>query len=266
MAKKKKITVVRQKRPKKPKKSKKAKKAKKGKKGKGQFGNFFPTNRQIDSNQYWQLRAEIAGAEARVRTSLKDRQEDEKKADKKVAKLETEVKDFTKLSAAQQRQNFSPVGTPDRVRGDAEYDRGDVASRSRSRRSGSSARTPEPRRSRSLSPSGLSRSASAALDPEDHASRALHSRSRSPSPAVNPGHGPYGAIGVSGSATPRGQPLRRSPEGSGIGTRIPVRERPRQATPAGARGVARQAAITALTALPPRPDEPESVIKRAERD
>ena len=97
MAKKKKITVVRQKRPKKPKKSKKAKKAKKGK---GQFGNFFPTNRQIDSNQYWQLRAEIAGAEARVRTSLKDRQEDEKKADKKVAKLETEVKDFTKLSAA----------------------------------------------------------------------------------------------------------------------------------------------------------------------
>ena len=263
MAKKKKITVVRQKRPKKPKKSKKAKKAKKGKKGKGQFGNFFPTNRQIDSNQYWQLRAEIAGAEARVRTSLKDRQEDEKKADKKVAKLETEVRG---VAAAQQTPQvvINTGGTP----AVNEYDRGEDASRSRSERRGSSARTPEPRRSRSLSPSGLSRSASAALDPEDHASRALHSRSRSPtpSPAVNPGHGPYGAIGVSGSATPRGQPLRRRPEGSGIGTRIPVRERPRQATPAGARGVARQAAITALTALPPRPDEPESVIKRAERD
>jgi len=119
MAKKKKITVVKQKRPKKPKKSKKArkaKKAKKGKKGKGQYSSAFPTNRQIDSNQYWQLRAEIAGAESRVRTSLKDRQEDEKKAEKKVTKLETEVKDFAKLSAAQQRQNFSPVGTPQDTR------------------------------------------------------------------------------------------------------------------------------------------------------
>ena len=258
MAKKKKITVVKQKRPKKPKKSKKARKArkaKKGKKGKGQFGNAFPTNRQIDSNQYWQLRAEIAGAEARVRTSLKDRQEDEKKADKKVAKLETEVKDFTKLSTAQQRQNFPTVGTPDRGRGDAEYDRGDVASRSRSRRSGSSARTPAPRRSRSLSPEGLSRSASAALDPEDHASRALHSRSRSrsPSPGVNPRHGSYGAIGVSGLATRRGQELRRSPEPSGIGARIPER-------------LARETVIAALTNLPPPPSASESVIKRAERD
>ena len=119
MAEKKKIKVVKQKRPKKPKKSKKArkaKKAKKGKKGKGQYSSAFPTNRQIDSNQYWQLRAEIAGAESRVRTSLKDRQEDEKKAEKKVTKLETEVKDFTKLSAAQQRQNFSPVGTPQDTR------------------------------------------------------------------------------------------------------------------------------------------------------
>ena len=121
MAEKKKITVVKQKRPKKPKKSKKARKAKKAKKGKkgkgqGQYSSAFPTNRQVDSNQYWQLRAEIAGAESRVRTSLKDRQEDEKKAEKKVTKLETEVKDFAKLSAAQQRQNFSPVGTPQDTR------------------------------------------------------------------------------------------------------------------------------------------------------
>ena len=69
MAEKKKITVVKkQKRPKKPKKSKKArkaKKAKKGKKGKGQYSSAFPTNRQIDSNQYWQLRAEIAGRSPR---------------------------------------------------------------------------------------------------------------------------------------------------------------------------------------------------------
>ena len=46
-------------------KSKKRKRAQRGK-----YSNFFPTNRQIDSNQYWQLRAEIAGAEARVRSSL----------------------------------------------------------------------------------------------------------------------------------------------------------------------------------------------------
>ena len=248
----------------------KPKRRRRGAKGKGQYSNFFPTNRQVDSNQYWQLRAEIAGAEARVRTSLKDRQEDDKKADKKVKDLQTEVRG---VAAAQQTPQVvvNNIGTPGGGRrgreGDREYERGENASRSRPRRSGSSARTPEPRRSRSLSPSGLSRSASSALDPEDHASRASHSRStsRSPSPGINPGHGPYGSIGVSGQATPRGQPLRRSPDGSGIGGRIPGRERPRHPTPAGARGAARQTAIDALTALPPRPDEPESVIKRAER-
>eukprot|EP01045_Picozoa_sp_COSAG04_P037681 COSAG04_NODE_9741_length_835_cov_6.707880_1_plen_70_part_10 len=31
--------------------------------GTGVFGSHFPTNRTIDSNQYWQLRAEIAGTE-----------------------------------------------------------------------------------------------------------------------------------------------------------------------------------------------------------
>ena len=102
----KRITVVKQKkpkRPKKPKKSKKSKKAKKSRRGKGQYSSFFPTNRQIDSNQYWQLRAEIAGAEARVRSSLKDRQDDEKKADKKVEKLEKEVKEFTTVTPADRR-------------------------------------------------------------------------------------------------------------------------------------------------------------------
>ena len=49
---------------KKPRASKKRKRAPKARKGKGQYSNFFPTNRQIDSNQYWQLRAEIAGAES----------------------------------------------------------------------------------------------------------------------------------------------------------------------------------------------------------
>ena len=51
--------------------------------------------RQMDSNQYWQLRAEIAGAEARVRTSLEDRKDEESKAEKraeeKVVKLEKQV-------------------------------------------------------------------------------------------------------------------------------------------------------------------------------
>ena len=124
----KRITVVKQKRPKRPKRPKKSKKAKKPKRakkskksgarsqGKGQYSSFFPTNRQIDSNQYWQLRAEIAGAEARVRTSLKDRQEDEKKAEKKVEKLEKEVRDFRTVTPPLQRQDPGGVtvnvGTP----------------------------------------------------------------------------------------------------------------------------------------------------------
>jgi len=293
MAEKKKITVVKQKRPKKPKKSKKARKAKKAKKGKkgkgqgqgqGQYSSAFPTNRQIDSNQYWQLRAEIAGAESRVRTSLKDRQEDEKKAEKKVTKLETEVKDFAKLSAAQQRQNFSQgptivqnISTP----AVNEYDRGEDASRSRSERRGSSARTPEPRRSRSLSPSGLSRSASSALSPEDYTDRASHLRPtrspRSPSPvglavAGMPGRVTSAeqdellargrqAVGAAGDLL-----AERDRKQSGIGARIPARERPRQATPAGARksgggGAAQVGVVTRV--LPPKPDEAEGPAQRA---
>ena len=99
MAKKKKITVVKQKRPKKPKKSKKARKAKKAKKGKkgqgqGQYSSAFPTNRQIDSNQYWQLRAEIAGAESKVGVSMKDRKAEEDRKDDEVKKLRREVDDL----------------------------------------------------------------------------------------------------------------------------------------------------------------------------
>eukprot|EP01043_Picozoa_sp_COSAG02_P073841 COSAG02_NODE_14530_length_1261_cov_58.245267_2_plen_265_part_00 len=90
---------------KKPKASKK--KGRKGRKGQGQYSNLFPTNRQIDSNQYWQLRAEIAGAEAKVRSSLKDKKDEESKAERraeaKVEKLEKQVK------AVQQAQT---PGTP----------------------------------------------------------------------------------------------------------------------------------------------------------
>jgi hypothetical protein len=53
--------IVVQKRPRKKRKTKG-----KRRRGAGVFGNQFPTNRVIDSNQYWQLRAEIAGAEGRV--------------------------------------------------------------------------------------------------------------------------------------------------------------------------------------------------------
>jgi hypothetical protein len=79
----------------KPRKKPKASKKRKRGRGRGQYSNFFPTNRTIDSNQYWQLRAEIAGAEARVRTGLRDQKDDEskakKKAEKKVEKLERDV-------------------------------------------------------------------------------------------------------------------------------------------------------------------------------
>lgn len=108
---------------KKPQRSKK----RKGRKGQGQYSNLFPTNRQIDSNQYWQLRAEIAGAEARVRSSLKDRQDEESKAEKraeaKVDKLEKQVEAVqqaqTPGTPAQPQQpqqpvtiNFNNPGTP----------------------------------------------------------------------------------------------------------------------------------------------------------
>lgn len=242
----KKIKVVKPKRRRKATKGKKVavkpKRRRRGKKGKGQYSDNFPTNRQVDSNQYWQLRAEIAGAEARVRTSLKDRQEDEKKADKKVKDLQTEVRG---VAAAQQTPQvvINTGGTP----AVNEYDRGEDASRSRSERRGSSARTPEPRRTRSLSPSGLSRSASSALSPEDYTDRA--SQSRPTRPTRSPSSGGFGmpdrvtsaeqdellarnrqAVGAAADIL-----AERERKQSEIGARIPARERPRLATPANAR-------------------------------
>jgi hypothetical protein len=106
---------------------KKGKSKKRKRPRRGQYSNFFPTNRQIDSNQYWQLRAEIAGAEARVRSSLKDRKEDEVKADKKVKKLEAEVKSWKTPAATPPVVVNVPtpgaVGTP---RG-GEYENGTAA-------------------------------------------------------------------------------------------------------------------------------------------
>ena len=124
------VKPVKPKRRRKPKKTAARRKPRKTRKGKAHYSSFFPTNRQIDSNQYWQLRAEIAGAEARVRSSLKDRQDDEKKADKKVEKLEKEVKEFTTVTPADTRTRRTP-GTP---AGD-EYDDGNrsVSSRNSAR-------------------------------------------------------------------------------------------------------------------------------------
>ena len=107
----------------KPRKKPKASKKRKRGRGRGQYSNFFPTNRQVDSNQYWQLRAEIAGAEARVRTGLRDQMDDEskakKKAEKKVEKLERDVvavsRDVARAPKAQPNITFSPsniIGTP----------------------------------------------------------------------------------------------------------------------------------------------------------
>lgn len=94
---------------------KKPKASKKRKRGRGQYSNFFPTNRTIDSNQYWQLRAEIAGAEARVRTGLRDQKDDEskakKKAEKKVDTLAKEVaavsRDVTRTPWAQRAASLA---------------------------------------------------------------------------------------------------------------------------------------------------------------
>ena len=116
---------------------KKPKASKKRKRGRGQYSNFFPTNRQVDSNQYWQLRAEIAGTEARVRTSLRDQKDDEskakKKAETKVEKLEKQVE---KVGATAQT-------AIDLTRGVGEYDQGDRAAERRPRRSTSTG-VPQP--------------------------------------------------------------------------------------------------------------------------
>eukprot|EP01046_Picozoa_sp_COSAG06_P061382 COSAG06_NODE_13440_length_1256_cov_4.298185_2_plen_221_part_00 len=158
--------------------------------------------------------------------------------------------------------------TGNRRSADREYNRGENASTSRPKRRGTPEKTPPPTRSRSTSPtSGLSRSASSALDSDDDASRAAFRRpKRQFSPPINPGHGPYTAMGVSGLATPRGQPVRRSPSPvpSGIGSRIPPRQRPRQPTPAGGRvggGGVTHAEVRAV--LPARPDQPEDSAQRA---
>ena len=107
------------------KKPKQSKKRKRGRKGRGHYSNFFPTNRTIDSNQYWQLRAEIAGAEARVRSSLKDRKDEESKAEKRaedrVGKLEKQVET---VAARTPVALSGDVGTP-------EYDRTDTSSADR---------------------------------------------------------------------------------------------------------------------------------------
>ena len=99
---KKKIVVKRKPRTRKPTKPKKRARKKKQTKGTGIFGNHFPTNRTVDSNQYWQLRAEMAGAEGRVLANLKDRQADYDRKEANIEKIKAEVKDFTSLSPAQQ--------------------------------------------------------------------------------------------------------------------------------------------------------------------
>jgi len=86
---------------KRPRKKRKTKGKRRKVKGAGVFGNQFPTNRVIDSNQYWQLRAEIAGAEGRVLANLKDRQADYDRKEGNIEKIKQEVRDFTSLTPAQ---------------------------------------------------------------------------------------------------------------------------------------------------------------------
>ena len=99
---------------KKPRASKK--KGRKGRKGQGQYSNLFPTNRQVDSNQYWQLRAEIAGAEARVRSNLKDRKDEEskseKRAEEKVGRLEQQVQVLAATPPVLQAAPNITIGQP----------------------------------------------------------------------------------------------------------------------------------------------------------
>ena len=64
---------------------------KRRRRGAGEYKTGVPANRMMESNQYWQLRAEIAGGESKVRTTIKERQDAEDKKDEELRKLRTEV-------------------------------------------------------------------------------------------------------------------------------------------------------------------------------
>ena len=115
------------------KKKKKGKRKKRGVKGAGIFGTGVPTNRVVDSNQYWQLRAEIAGGESKVRTTIRDRQAAEDKKDDELRKLRTEVgtlKGESRATAATANAALiaASVGTPARARARADSPSIDLSS------------------------------------------------------------------------------------------------------------------------------------------
>ena len=115
------------------KKKKKGKRKKRGVKGAGIFGTGVPTNRVVDSNQYWQLRAEIAGGESKVRTTIRDRQAAEDKKDDELRRLRTEVgtlKGESRATAATANAALiaASVGTPARARARADSPSIDLSS------------------------------------------------------------------------------------------------------------------------------------------
>ena len=159
------------------KKKKKGKRKKRGVKGAGIFGTGVPTNRVVDSNQYWQLRAEIAGGESKVRTTIRDRQAAEDKKDDELRRLRTEVgtlKGESRATAATANAALiaASVGTPARARARAD--------------------SPSPRSDPSIDLSSISAAQSHASD-RTYDSGDLHSMSRD---AMSFGSGASGARGA----------------------------------------------------------------------
>ena len=167
------------------KKKKKGKRKKRGVKGAGIFGTGVPTNRVVDSNQYWQLRAEIAGGESKVRTTIRDRQAAEDKKDDELRKLRTEVgtlKGESRATAATANAALiaASVGTPARAR--------------------ARAYSPSPRSEPSIDLSSISAAQSHASD-GTYDSGALHSMSRDAMSFAS------GASGARGAPSHEREPL-----------------------------------------------------------
>ena len=190
------ITVANTKRRKKGAKKKPRKKrptTKRRRKGAGQYKTGVPANRMMESNQYWQLRAEIAGGESKVRTSIKERQAAEDKKDDELRRLRVEVgtlKGESRATTATANAALvaASVGTPARTRARAD--------------------SPSPRTETSIDLSSLSSISAAQSNASDgtYDSGNLHSMSRD---AISFGSGASGARGApSHKREPLSTPVR----------------------------------------------------------
>jgi hypothetical protein len=215
----------------------------------------------VDSNQYWQLRAEIAGAEGRMLANLKDRQADFDRKEGNIEKIKEEVRDFKSLTTAQQA--FSQgLRTPVVNAGPGARPVGQVA------RLPTRTQTPAP---------------SAPLDSSyDINESSINQRDFEVSGISGLRFDESGARNAPGLAgrTLQQSSLAQTPSLGALDLAEPKRERPRQATPAEARAprsledslasLDRQGIVTGVAKQPPkrgkRPQSNEAEAAAQARD